>query len=120
MLLNTAKQLKYHYFAVEQQPHFFLTEKASQVSRTAFLSYLVEIYGAQVTKGSVLFRLTNKYISLIYKTLFHPLSDDSLFQFLNGILSEIQPSDRKGIFKNSSFEFLKRLATALNANVSPF
>ena len=50
MLLNTAKQLKYHYFAVEQQPHLYLPEKASQVSRTAFLSYLVEIYGSQLTK----------------------------------------------------------------------
>ena len=46
ILLNTAKQLKYHYFAVEQQHHLSLSEKASQVSRTAFLSYLVENYGA--------------------------------------------------------------------------
>ena len=43
ILLNTAKQHKYHYFAIEQQPHLSLPEKASQVSRTAFLSYLVEI-----------------------------------------------------------------------------
>ena len=43
ILLNTAKQLKYHYFAVEQQPRLYLPEKASQVSRTAFISYLVEI-----------------------------------------------------------------------------
>ena len=48
LLLNTAKQLKYHNFAVEQQPHLFLPEKASHVSRTASLSYLVEIYGAQL------------------------------------------------------------------------
>ena len=47
-LLNTAKQLKYNYFALEQQPHLSLPEKASHVSRTAVLSYLVEIYG----KGS--------------------------------------------------------------------
>ena len=47
MLLNTEKQLKYHYFAVEQQPHLLLPENASQVSRTALLSYVVEIYGAQ-------------------------------------------------------------------------
>ena len=40
ILLNTAKQLKYHYFAVEKQPLLSLPEKASQVSRTAFLSYL--------------------------------------------------------------------------------
>ena len=32
ILLNTAKQIKYHYFAVEQQPHLFLQEKASKVS----------------------------------------------------------------------------------------
>ena len=44
ILLNTAKLLKYHYFAVEQQPYLFLPEKASQVSRTAFLSFLVEVY----------------------------------------------------------------------------
>ena len=87
ILLNTAKQLKYHYFAVEQQPHLSLPEKASQVSRTAFLSYLVEIYGTQLTKGSVLFicdQLTNNYISLIYDTLFHPLSN-TLLEFLNGM-----------------------------------
>ena len=103
ILLNTAKQLKYHYFAIEQQPHLSLPEKASQVSRTAFLSYLIEIYGTQLTKGSVLFicdPLTNNYISLIYDTLFHPLSD-TLFEFLNGIWSEIQPSDREGIFRNT-------------------
>ena len=76
--LNVSKQLKCQYFAVEQQPLLPLPEKAPQVSRTAFLSYLVEIYGAQLTKGSVLFicdPLTNKYISLIYDTLFNPLSD---------------------------------------------
>ena len=33
--------------------------------------------------------------------------------------SEIQPSDREGIFRKSFFKFLKRLATALNANASP-
>ena len=118
IILNTAKQLKYHYFAVEQQPHLSLPEKASQVSRTAFLSFLVQIYGAQLTKGSVLFicdPLTTIHISLIYDTLFHPLSD-TLFEFLNGIWSEIQPSDREGLFRKSSFEFLKGLAPALNTN----
>ena len=77
ILLNTAKQLKYHYFAIEQQPHITLPEKASQVSRTAFLSYLVEIYGTQLTKGSVLFfcdPLTNDYISLVNDTLIPLLS----------------------------------------------
>ena len=44
ILLHTAKQLKYHYFAVEQQPLLSLAEKASLVSGTAFLSCLVEIY----------------------------------------------------------------------------
>ena len=38
ILLNTATQLKYHYSAVEQQTHLSLPEKASQVSRTFFLS----------------------------------------------------------------------------------
>ena len=120
ILLNTAKQLKSHYFAIEQQPQLSLPEKASQVSRTAFLSYLVEFYGTKLTKGSVLFicdPFTNNYNLLIYDTLFHPLSD-TLFEYLNGIWSEIQPSDREGIFRKSSFEFLKRLAPALNANAS--
>ena len=31
-LLNTAKQLKYHYFSVVQQPLLSLPDKASQVS----------------------------------------------------------------------------------------
>ena len=39
VLLNTAKQLKYHYFAVEQQPLLSLPEKASQVSRIAFFIF---------------------------------------------------------------------------------
>ena len=38
ILFNTAKQLKYQYFAIEQQHHLSLPEKASQFSRTAFLS----------------------------------------------------------------------------------
>ena len=118
--LNTTKQLKYRYFAVEQQPHLSLREKASQVSRTAFLSYLIEIYGTQLTKGSILFicdPLTKSYISLIYDTLFHPLSD-TLFELLNGIWSELQPSDREGLFRKSFIEFLKRLAPALHTNAS--
>ena len=84
ILLNIAKQLKYHYFAVEEQPLLSLPEKASQVSRTAFLAYLVEIYGAQITKGSLLFvydPLTKAYTSLMYDALFNPLSD-TLFEFL--------------------------------------
>ena len=120
ILINTAKQLKYPYFAVEQQPLLSLPEKASQVSRTVFLSYLVEIYEAQLTKGSVLFicdLFTNKYISLIYDTLFNPLSD-TLFEFRNGVWSEIQTSDREGIFRKSSFKFLKQLAPTPNANAS--
>ena len=85
ILLNTAKLLKNHYFAAEQQPLLSSPEKTSRVSRTAFLFYLVEIYGAQLTKGSVLFicdPLTSKYYSLIYDTLFNPLSD-TLFDFFN-------------------------------------
>ena len=68
ILLNTAKQLKYHYFTAEQQTLLSLPEKTLQVPRTTFLSYLVEIYGAQLTKGSVLFigdPLTNIYLSNI-------------------------------------------------------
>ena len=70
ILLNTAKQLKYHNCAAEQQPLLSTPVKASRVSRTAFLSYLVEIYGAQLKKDSVLFfcdPLTNTYTSLIYE-----------------------------------------------------
>ena len=116
ILLNISKQLKYHYFAVEQQLFFSVPKKASQISRNAFLSYLIEIYGAQITKGSVQFicnPLTNTNISLVYDTLFNPLSD-SLFEFLNGVWSELQPLDRAGVFRKSSFEFLKRLASTLN------
>ena len=76
LLLNTAKQFKYHYFAVEQRPLLSLPDKASQVSRTALLSYLIKNDGAQLTNGSIFFicdPLTNVYISLIYDTLFNPL-----------------------------------------------
>ena len=57
--------------------------------------------------------LTNTYISLIYDSLFYPLSD-TLFDFLNGVWTEIQPSDRMGVFRKSSFEFLNCLASTLN------
>ena len=50
--------------------------------------------------------LTDTYISLMCDTLFNPLSD-TLFEFLNGVWSEIQPLDRTGVFRKSSFEFLK-------------
>ena len=116
LLPNVAKQLKYHCFAAEQQSLLSLPDRASQVSRTVFLSYIIEIYGVQLTKDLILFicgALTNKYISLIYDTLFNPLSA-TLFEFLNGIWSEIQPLDRRGVFRKSSFEFLKRLASTLN------
>ena len=69
-------------------------------------------------KGSILFiwdPITNKYTSLIYDTLFSPLSD-TLFGFFNGIYAEIQPLDREVLFKKASFELLKRLAPALNTN----
>ena len=118
ILLNTAKQLKYQYFVLEKQNLLFLPEKASQVSRTAFLSYLVEIYEAQLTKASVLFiydTLTNTYTSLIYDTFFNTISD---FEFLNEFWSEIQPLDREGVFLKSSIESPKRLASTLNSNAS--
>ena len=79
ILLNTAKRPKYPYFAAEQQPLLSLAENASQVSRTAFISSLVifgfifHIYGAQLTKGSVLFirdPITNTYTSLMDDTFF--------------------------------------------------
>ena len=41
--LKTAKQLKYHYFAVEQQLFFCLPDRVSHVSRTVFLSYLSQL-----------------------------------------------------------------------------
>ena len=37
LFLSVAKHLKYHSFAAEQQPLLSLPDKASQVSRTAFL-----------------------------------------------------------------------------------
>ena len=82
--LNTARELRYHHFAVEQQRLLSLSDRASQVSRTAFLSCLFEIYGAQRTKSSFLLicdPLTNTYISFIYNTLFNPLSD-TLFKLM--------------------------------------
>ena len=48
ILINIAKQLKIHYFAVEQQPSLSLPENES---RTALLSCLSEIYGTQLQKA---------------------------------------------------------------------
>ena len=87
LLLNTARLPKYHYFAVEQQHLLSLPDKASQDSRSDFLSYLTKIYGAQIAKGSILSicdPLTNTYISLIYETLSNPVSD-TLLELPNGI-----------------------------------
>ena len=92
------------------------SKKASQVSRTAFLSNLVKIHGAQLTRGSFLFicdPLKNTYTSLIYDTLFNPLSD-TLVDFLQGIWSKMQTSDKESVFLKSYFEFLKLLAPTLH------
>ena len=76
--MNTAKQLKYHCFAIEQQPLLTLQDEASRItfiSRITFLSYFIEIYGAELTNGSILFifgPLNTTYVSLIYDTLFNP------------------------------------------------
>ena len=53
----------------------------------------------------------------MYDTLFNPLSD-TIFEFPNGVWSEIQPLDRQGVFRKSSFEFVKRPASTLHANAS--
>ena len=69
LLLNVTKQLKYHYFAAEKQPLHSLQDKASKISRTVFLLYLIEIYGAQLTKDSIPFfcdPLTNTYFFNIW------------------------------------------------------
>ena len=105
LLLNTAKQLKYHYFAV-----------ASQILGIVSLSYLIDIYEAQLTKGSIHFNsdsFNTKYVSLICDTFFNPLSD-TLLGFLNGVWTELQPSGRAATFRKSVFETLKRVAPALN------
>ena len=110
LLLKKAKQLKYHCFAVEQQPLLCLPDKASQVSKITSLSFLIEIYETELTKGSILYicgPLTNSYVSLIYDTLYNPFSD-TLFEFCNGVWTELQ-SDRVCAFWKSLFEFLKRL-----------
>ena len=38
----------------------------------------------------------------------------ALFEFRNGVRSEIQPLDRTGVFRKSSFEFFERLSSTLN------
>ena len=52
-------------------------------------------------------------ISLIYDTIFNPLSD-TLFEYFNRDWSEIQSWDRTGVFRKSVFEFLNRLASTPN------
>ena len=61
--------------------------------------------------------LTNTYTSLIYDTLLSPLYD-TLFDFFHGVRSEIQPLDRKGVFRKCCIEFLIRLAPSFNVNAS--
>ena len=58
--------------------------------------------------------LTDTYISLIYDTLFNSISN-TLFEILNGVWSEIQPLDRTDVFRKSSSEFLKSLASTIDA-----
>ena len=118
LLLNIAKQLRYHSFAPPKRDtasSVFTRESITNFAN-CFFSYLIEVYGAQLSKGSILFLCdphTNTNIFLIYDTLFNPLSD-TIFEFLNGVWSEIQHSDRAGVFRKSSLEFLKRLAAKLN------
>ena len=99
-----------------QKSNSLSSPHGTKFSRIAFLSYLIEIYGAQLTEGSIIFichPLSNTYVSLNYDTSFNPLSD-TLFEFFNGVCTELQPPDRACIFRKSSIEFLKRLASTLN------
>ena len=113
LILKTKLQLKNHYFSIELQPLLPLPEKESQFAQQLFFHISSAIYGKQLTTGTVLFicdLVTDSYTSLIYDTLFHPLSD-TLFDFLRGVYAEIHTADCG--FRKSSFEFLKRLASAL-------
>ena len=88
LLLNVAKQLKYHYFAADHQQLPSLPDKASQVSRTAFLSYLIEIYGAQLKKKSIFLFviLLRTHIFPLYMTPYlthYQIHSDTLLEFLN-------------------------------------
>ena len=71
LLLQSMKQLKYPYFAVEQQPLISLPGKASQVSRTAFLIINWNLWNS-TNKVLNFFYLwsSNKHIFLSYMTLY--------------------------------------------------
>ena len=73
---------------VKSKKFFFSqSEKALQIARTAFLSNLIEIYGQQLTKNSILLNgnlITNGTVLPIFQTLFCLLSD-ALFEFMRGV-----------------------------------
>ena len=87
---------------------------SSQISRIAFLSYLIDISLTQLTNITNIFPdpFTDRYTSLIYDTLFSPLSD-ALFEYLRGVYTELHTS-RACAFRQSAFDFLKRLESTLN------
>ena len=95
---------------------FSLPEKRPYFSRIAFLSYLIEFYGSQIRKDTNNFicdSLTKSYTSLVYDFLFSPLSC-TLFEVFKGAKTKLHTTDHKCTLRNSSFEFLKRVASTLN------
>ena len=117
MLLNTTLELKQYYFGIDQKLLLSRSETRPQHSRIAFLTYLIESYGSQLTKDTIIFicdPLTEGYNSLIYDILFSPLSC-TLFEFFKGVKTELHTTDHKSTFKKSSFGFLKRVASTLNS-----
>ena len=75
-----------------------------------------QLFGKQLMKGTILFifdPITDRYNSLIYETLFHPLSG-TLFDALRGLYAELHITDRWCAFRKYSVEILKRLASAIN------
>ena len=67
-------------------------------------------------KGTILFicdPLTDVYATLFHNILFNPLSY-TLFEYFNGVYTELQPSDRACAFRKSSCDFFERPASTLN------
>ena len=113
ILPSTTLWLKTHCFNQDQQHFHSLPKNASQIARTAFLSFLIEIYVQDLTKGAIYFirdPMTKRH-TFFHGTIFCPTLK-TLPEFLKRH-HELYTADRRHVFKKT-IRVSKRIAPVLN------
>ena len=101
-----------HCVCQEPQPFHSLPKKASQINRTEFLSIFIEICDQQLTKDAILSIQTSKIDTFLLSMTQYSVHCHNryFFEFPIGLHDEVDTNDVE-----DQFDFLKRIASAVNA-----